>query len=202
MRSVGIVLAVGGPLLLGTSGCGTYLGLTPEAQAVVATTIKPPGGCKSLGALTGKGGGASGGYVSNESLIEYAINDLRNQGAKVGATHVVYSPPTMGGTGGTTTSAMVTGEALRCEANEEAATPTGAIASSAPPSEPGVKPSATSTGGCDYDTQCKGERVCVNRECVDPASSPRPESARAVEANPATPQTAAVPTPTKPGAPK
>ena len=30
---------------------------------------------------------------------------------------------------------------------------------------------ATPGGGCEYDTQCKGERVCVNRTCVDPTAA-------------------------------
>jgi hypothetical protein len=162
-----IFLGAGGVLMLGASGCGTYAALTPEAQSVVATTIKPAGNCKSLAALTGKGGGASGGYVSNESLVEYAVNDLRNQAARIGATHVVHSPPTMGGT----TSAMVTGEALRCEGVGGTSSAAGALASPAPAVEPGAAPSSPPGGGCDYDTQCKGDRVCVKRECVEPGSS-------------------------------
>jgi hypothetical protein len=192
-----IFLIAGGVLVLGASGCGTYLALTPEAQSVVATTIKPTGSCQSLGALTGKGGGASGGYVSNESLIEYAVNDLRNQAATIGATHVVYSPPAMGGNGGTTTSAMVTGEALRCEGGGGASTVAGPLASSAPE----AAPSSPSSGGCDFDTQCKGDRVCVNRECVDPGSSPKLQSAAAVEAGAATANGAATPNPAKPSSP-
>jgi hypothetical protein len=191
---IGIFLSAGGALVLGASGCGTYRALTPEAQSVVATTIKPTGSCKSLGALTGKGGGASGSYVSNESLIEFAVNDLRNQAATIGATHVVYSPPTLGGNGGTTTSAMVTGEALRCEGDGGASTVVGPLASSAP----AAAPSSPRSGGCDYDTQCKGDRVCVNRECVDPGSSATLQSATAAEAGAATPNAVATPNPAKP----
>ena len=50
--------------------CGTYSELTPAAQSVPASTIRPSGHCESLGTVTGKGGGAGGGYVSNESLIQ------------------------------------------------------------------------------------------------------------------------------------
>jgi len=37
---------------------------------------------------------------------------------------------------------------------------------SAPVTAPNTDPSAA---GCHYDTQCKGDRVCVKGECVDPA---------------------------------
>ncbi len=121
MRFLVLEFAVGLAFILGSTSCGTYQELTPGAQSVTATTTRPTGhGCRSLGNLTGKGGGASGAYVSNESLIEYAVNDLRNQAAGIGATHVVYSTPTMGGHEGTTTSAMVLGEALRCHPGAEA----------------------------------------------------------------------------------
>lgn len=33
---------------------------------------------------------------------------------------------------------------------------------------PTAAPSTTSSGGCNYDTQCKGDRLCREGECVDP----------------------------------
>jgi hypothetical protein len=30
-------------------------------------------------------------------------------------------------------------------------------------------PAGSAAGGCQFDTQCKGDRVCVKGECVDPA---------------------------------
>lgn len=36
---------------------------------------------------------------------------------------------------------------------------------------------APSTAGCTYDTQCKGDRICVKSECVDPtpaSGTPQP----------------------------
>jgi hypothetical protein len=158
MKLVTVGLGACGGLTFGLFGCGTYEGLRPEAESVTATTTRPQGNCKALGSLTGKGGGATGGYVSNESLIEYAVNDLRNQAEALGATHVVYSTPSMGGNQGTTTSAMVMGEALRCEAGEE-------------PSSPARPVAATKSRGCEYDNQCKGDRVCVDGKCVAPPES-------------------------------
>ena len=171
----GMYWGVGIALALGSTGC-TYSELRPEAQAVAATTTRPAGNCKSLGILTGKGGGAGGIYVSNESLVEHSINDLRNQAATLGATHVVYSTPTMGETDGTTTSAMVTGEALACEADETPPAPAAPVA-------------AKNAGGCEHDAQCKGDRVCVNHQCVDPAPSSKAGSTPA----PVPPAAASVP---------
>ena len=152
------MFSLGPVLVLSTvmAGCGTYDELSPGARAVTATSVRPSKKCQTLGNITGKGGGASGGYVSNESLIEYAINDLRNQAAELGATHVVYSSPTMGGNAGTTTSAMVMGEALRCAKGEDAPGPAKPI-------------DAPTVAGCQYDTQCKGNRVCVDGKCVAPS---------------------------------
>jgi len=28
----------------------------------------------------------------------------------------------------------------------------------------------TAAGGCTYDTQCKGDRICQKGECVEPAA--------------------------------
>lgn len=33
---------------------------------------------------------------------------------------------------------------------------------------------ATPTGGCEFDTQCKGERICQQGTCVDPSPSVSP----------------------------
>jgi hypothetical protein len=149
---LGVMFAVG------LAGCGTFTKLKPEARSVQATTARPAGKCKSLGTLTGKGGGSAGAWVSNEALIEYALNDLRNQALKLGATHVVYSTAALGGEQGTTTSAMLIGEALRCEPGEE-------------PSRPATQIASAPAAGCQYDTQCKGDRVCMKGQCVDPAPS-------------------------------
>jgi hypothetical protein len=43
------------------------------------------------------------------------------------------------------------------------------------------------SGGCQYDTQCKGDRVCVKGECVAPTSAPVPAPAPAPAAASAAP---------------
>lgn len=123
-----------------------------------------PARCTSLGYIIGRGGGAFGGsWISNEDLIEYAMNDLRNQAADLGANYIQHDTPTMGVAGGdggtTTTTATVTGTAYRCKqkmrppprhATEEVARP-----------EPDPEP----------DPEPKAERACVpgaTQACVGP----------------------------------
>src|ERR1700741_5482296 len=90
MRGLGVVV-FGIPLVLVVFGaCKTeHLG----AGAHVATSQSAPVDsgwdakrCKSLGYVIGRGGGSfSGGWITNEKRIEYAMNDLRNQAASRGA---------------------------------------------------------------------------------------------------------------------
>jgi hypothetical protein len=62
----------------------------------------------------GEGGGTLGNFVSNDQLVEYAMNDLRNKAAAKGATYVQSDPPQLGQGKGTTTTATITGTAYRC----------------------------------------------------------------------------------------
>lgn len=94
-------------------GCSTA-GLTAQGLRVVAVYETPPN-CQVLGMVTGQGGGSfGGGWISNDRLIEYAMNDLRNKAAAMGATHVQASPPQLGQSEGTTSTATVIGTAYRC----------------------------------------------------------------------------------------
>ncbi len=98
----------------GAAGCKTA-SLT-SAGAMVAPTRDPlPPECQTLGLVTGKGGGTfGGGMVSNEDLIEYAMNDIRNKAGDLGATHIRHDPPQLGQGDGTTTSVTITGTAYKC----------------------------------------------------------------------------------------
>ena len=89
--------------------------LTPAGAQVAASRSPAPPTCRALGYLTGRGGGSfGGGMVSNESLIEYALNDLRNQAAERGANYIQHDPPTMGSADGTTSTVTITGTAYQC----------------------------------------------------------------------------------------
>jgi hypothetical protein len=165
----------------------TYSDLTPAGTSVLAVASRPNEPCKSLGAITGKGGGYTGAFVSNEELVEYARNDLRNKAGALGATHVLEHAPSFGSTGdsNTTTSATLTGEALDCR--------------------PGAAPIAANTSGgsvpvgCQYDSQCKGDRICSAGQCVAPAASPAAPAATVPQsAAPAAPAVSEAPAPANP----
>ena len=90
--------------------------LSPEARAVAVSRNPAPPTCTSVGYLVGEGGGTfGGGWIPNDQLIDYAMNDLRNKAAKIGATYVQSDPPQLGSGRGTTTTATVTGTAYRCQ---------------------------------------------------------------------------------------
>ena len=89
--------------------------LSPEGARVVISRNPPPEGCAAAEYLVGSGGGTfGGGYIANDQLITYAMNDLRNKAAAVGADYVQSDPPQLGSGKGTTTTATITGTAYRC----------------------------------------------------------------------------------------
>jgi hypothetical protein len=91
--------------------------LSPQAARVAVTRNAPPSTCSPLGYIVGEGGGTFGGaWISNDQLIEYAMNDLRNKAAEHGANYVQSDPPQLGNGKGTTTTATITGTAYRCAA--------------------------------------------------------------------------------------
>jgi hypothetical protein len=103
-------------MAVAASACSTAA-LSPEGARVTATRNPAPAGCKPLGYIVGQGGGTfGGGMVSNESLIEYAMNDLRNKAAELGGNYLQHDPPTLGQGDGTTTTATITGTAYACAA--------------------------------------------------------------------------------------
>ena len=116
-RQLGRARIVGSLALVAALGTGCKTAdLSPAGAEVAASRNAPPPGCTPVGYLTGKGGGTFGGdLISNEDLIEYALNDLRNKAAGVGANYVQHDPPGLGSGDGTTTSVTITGTAYRCE---------------------------------------------------------------------------------------
>ncbi|MBX3191039.1 MAG: DUF4156 domain-containing protein [Labilithrix sp.] len=102
------------PVVALVAACSTP-DLTPEGARVTLSRNAPPAGCQEIKHLVGHGGGTFGGeYIANDDLIEYAMNDLRNEAAEVGANYVQHDTPTLGGGSGTTTTATVSGTAFRC----------------------------------------------------------------------------------------
>lgn len=104
--------------MYGLSGCSTAA-LSTWGGAVEVVSAIDRKDCKNLGPIMGKGGGAFGGaWISDEHLVEYATNDLRNKAAAKGATHVVMSTHQMGQAsgqyGGATSTATISGIAYQC----------------------------------------------------------------------------------------
>nr|APZ78675.1 membrane protein [Cystobacterineae bacterium] len=96
------------------SGCATA-SLSTRGRNVQAIASAPGPECENLGIIFGQGGGTFGGaYISNDQLMEYAMNDAMNKAAERGATHLQVTPPQLGGTQGTTTTATVSAIAFRC----------------------------------------------------------------------------------------
>ena len=96
------------------SACSTA-DLTADGARVVASRNAPAATCEEVKYLVGHGGGTFGGeYIANDDLIEYAMNDLRNQAAEAGANYVQHDSPQLGDGDGTTTTATISGTAYRC----------------------------------------------------------------------------------------
>ncbi len=118
---------------LSQPGRSVLLGLSPPVDMGFEKSQ-----CQPLGIVIGKGGGSMGGaWISNEQLIEYSMNDLRNQAAKMGANVVHYSPPQMGTSGGQNGSdvstANITGTAYRCTGRPGEVSATAPVAQNTTP---------------------------------------------------------------------
>ncbi len=139
--------------------------LSNEGAAIENATAPPPATCRSLGPVTGRGGGSfGGGWVSNENLIEYAMNDMRNKAAEMGANYVHYAGnPTLGSSEGTTSTATVTGTAYRCPPGAEAEEGSMPVAAegTAPAKSSGPKPPIGAAGFDFGDSVVDAEAACT-----------------------------------------
>jgi hypothetical protein len=109
LQTLSVILA-----LLTFSSC-TTAELSGEGTKVVIAQPDEVKACKNMGQVIGQGGGTFGGaFISNDSLMKYALNDMRNKAGEMGATHVVSGSPQLGGGSGTTSTATVMGTAYKC----------------------------------------------------------------------------------------
>ncbi len=132
-------------------GCATPR-LSPRAAQVAVLDARPGAECAVLGDVAGSADPFFGGLKSERELVEAARNDARNEAARQGATHLVFTgEPTLSpsGTFGGGRAVTVGAVAYRCGGKRDL-------------------PAETSEAGCSKDTDCKGERICQARTCVDP----------------------------------
>ena len=113
-EALALVLVI--PAAAFVAGCSTPA-LSPAAEHVAVSRNPAPPSCAPVGYVVGEGGGTFGGkWISNDQLIDYAMNDLRNKAAERGATYVQSDAPQLGNGRGTTSTATITGTAYRCPA--------------------------------------------------------------------------------------
>jgi hypothetical protein len=169
-------LAIGILVLLSATGCRTA-GLSPSGAQVATSQSAPldsgwdPASCRSLGYVVGRGGGSfSGGWLTNEDLIAYAMNDLRNRAANLGANFIQHDSPTMGQAGNnngtTTTTATISGTAYICDQKSPAPV-ARAPSQKAQETKNGSETNATprcmpgSTQACLGPGACRGAQFCA-----------------------------------------
>jgi Domain of unknown function (DUF4156) len=133
-------------------GCATTR-LSAKAAQVTVLDAKPGAECAVVGDVAGSADPFFGGLKPERELVEAARNDARNEAARQGATHLVFTgEPTRwpSGTFGGGQAVTVSAVAYRCGSAGQAGSPVG-------------------ESGCSKDTDCKGDRICRARTCVDPA---------------------------------
>jgi hypothetical protein len=129
----------------------------------------PKGACRSLGFVVGRGGGSFGGsYITNENLVEYAMNDLRNQVAEKGGNFVQHDTPQLGvpGGDGATSTATVSGTAYFCEGDpsaETAAPATAATTEEAKPAGPRMTEPPEGAGGFKFAQSVEEAQAACTR---------------------------------------
>lgn len=105
-----IVLFAGSASIL--FGCATAE--LKEGKSVSLNSAEISKDCTEVGEVYGQGGGALGGTISDQDLLRYSVNDMRNNAAKLGATHVLQHGNQLGGGIWGSTKAQVTGTAYKC----------------------------------------------------------------------------------------
>ncbi len=144
-------------LALAALGCGTT-GLSAKGRQVAVLDAKPGAECAVLGEVGGSADPFFGGLKPTQELVESARNDARNEAGRAGATHVRFTggpDQWASGTFGGGRAVTVSGVAYRC-------------------ASPAAPPAPAMDAGCSKDTDCKGDRICRLRTCVDPTPRTAP----------------------------
>jgi hypothetical protein len=156
--SLVVVCAVGalGCRTADLSGAGAKVAVARQAPADYGFK---PDQCKMVAHVIGRGGGALGGaWVSNDKLVEYAMNDVRNQAAAKGANYVQTDAPDLQYSGDkngvAATSATVSGTAFQCAG-------AGLAVAAAPAAGESNLPTGVAGFRLD-DTAVSSESLCKN----------------------------------------
>lgn len=133
---------------------------TPGARGPsVVQTATPAADCVPLGPVDGSDDSIDAGKAWEHLQITpsrtAAIEDALKEAAAKGATHASLGEPRREDRG-----FSVRGVAYVC--------PPAPAAAPAPPATAAEAPTPAAALGCFKDTDCKGDRICRNRECVDP----------------------------------
>jgi hypothetical protein len=150
-------------MLLWICGCA-HTPETPPPEVRFVTEREQVAGCVPLGRVTGSS--SFGGISAQQLGKERAEEEMRGKAGRLGAD-VVLVQSSQGGFFG----AESVGDAYRCLGRAPAA----AAAVTAPQSVPAASPvppappaPAPRAGGCEKDTDCKGDRICESGKCVKP----------------------------------
>jgi hypothetical protein len=104
-------------LVLAVAACSRPA-LAPSARTVTVSILPPAASCVRIADVQGRAGGQLEGSpfgASDNALVSYAMNDLRNEAASHGADYVHRSEPTFSTNhGGRVTHAAYAGVAYRC----------------------------------------------------------------------------------------
>ena len=109
-------------------------------------------GCEHLGKVTGSS--SLGGFAAQRAGQARSEAEMRDKARRLGAD-VVLVQSSSGGFFG----AESVGEAYQCEGRARETRKEAAPRPSRP---------SSGQGGCEKDTDCKGDRVCESGKCVSP----------------------------------
>lgn len=157
--------------LLAVAACVSCATSNARGAKVVQTSTVPAG-CVVLGPIRGSDESIDVGKAWEHLQLapskKAAISDALDQAGAKGATHASLDEPRPQEKG-----FYVDGMAYDCSSSATIAAPPPPAAAPAPPTSPASPAAAPEAPppawlGCAKDTDCKGARICRNRECVDP----------------------------------
>lgn len=176
MKSLGIQVILAVSLVAGLAGGCSTARINAAGESVQVVDAGRVARCRNLGPVSGTGGGSFGGaWISNSDLVEYAMNDLRNEAGERRATHVVVASNSMAANHtGSTTTAVVTGNAYQCTAADLSEPAASVPAPTATP----ASAAGTELGPCYGNGTCNDGLLCASGLCVRlPVASTSPAPA-------------------------